>query len=344
MCIQTTEESRKRKIRDRLEANAVKRKRGLEVWGETRVTESNAIRFLSKYICNLLPVTDGAHADLVKCSDMCERTGWGIQIKSASKRYVNGNASFYRVNKYPDLVVICVLLSERRVWLFHGRELMHLQKLSIGKRSKYNHNEVALENLDQRLTTMLEEYAQHELEHFNRQLYPTHLNEYLTHQRWVTLTKATVRQKELGALENEIVDYVEIRGNLELKIQEKIADLRGNCFRAPLRKNSGSNGVRQTLQPYEEGDCDVYRVFVNKYDNEWRHRRDKSKIEAGTTIGWFEFPEGILIERGYISTNKIIGKQDLRCYLPEDVCLNVDFPFPAGRPTSLWTRDYFHRM
>ena len=334
---------RKRKVTDRIERNAVKRRKGLEIYGENRATEAKAIRFLAKYISNLIPVWDGAHADLVKISNLCEMMGWGLQIKSATQRYKRGVAMFSKVNKYPDLIVICVLLSEEKVWIFHGRELIK-RDLGIGKTSKYNQHEVPLENIDQRLTTMLEEYQQHDVDYFNRQLSPTQLNEYLTHQRWVAQTKARVKPKELGDLENGVVDCIELRGGeVEIRIQEKIAYLKGYGFFAPLRKNSGQNGKSRAFQPYNEGDCDVYRVFINTYDGEWSHGKYKSKIESGTTIGWFEFTESVLIARGYITTNDTIGKQGLKCFLPEDVCLEVGFPLPKQKSKSLWTREYFHR-
>jgi hypothetical protein len=346
--LEEVENRRKRKLTDRIEANAVKRQKGLETYGESSATEAKAIRFLAKYISNLVPVTDGAHADLVKISNLCKRMGWGIQIKSTAKRDKLGVAGFSYVNKYPDLVVICVLLSEEKVWIFHGRELTHLKRdLGIGKTSsKYNQHEVALENLDQRLTTMLEEYEQHDVEYFNRQLSPTQLNEFLTHRRWVAQTKAIVKLKKLGDLENGVVDCIELRGGeLELNIQEKVAHPRGNGFFAPLRKNSGRhNGKSRTYQPYGEGDCDVYRVFINTYDGEWDHGKYKSKIESGKTIGWFEFTERELIARGYISTNETIGKQGIMCYLPEDVCLEVGFPLPKQKSKSLWTRECFTRI
>ena len=194
--LKEVENRRKRKFTDRIDANTEKRQKGLDIHGESRATEAKAIRFLAKYISNLVPVSDGAHADLVKLAELCKMTGWGLQIKSATQRTKEGVATFSNVNKYPDLVVIFVLLSEEKVWIFHGRELIHLKGyLNIAKSSKYNQHEVALENLDQRLTTMLEEYQQYNIEYFNRQLSPTHLNEFLTHQRWVTQTKAVMKPK-----------------------------------------------------------------------------------------------------------------------------------------------------
>ena len=343
--IDEVETRRKRKITDRIEGNAVKRKKGLETNGGNHATEAKAIRLLAPYISNLHPVVDGAHSDLVKLSNVISKIGWGLQVKSATQRQ-QGKAIFKNVNKYPDLVVICVLLSEQRVWLFHGRDLINLKgNLGIGKKSKYNQHEIHFENLDKRLTSMLQEYQQHDIEHYNRQLSPTQLNEYLTHQRWISKTKATVKAKQLGALEHGVVDCIEIiQGGQELNIQEKIAHKHKNGFLTHLCKSAGRNGKTMTRKPYEEGDCDIYRVFINKYGDEWSHGRDKTKIESATTIGFFHFSERVLIDKGYITSGGDIGKTGMICYLPEDVCQNVGLPLPKWRSCSLWTREYFHLL
>ena len=96
--LEEVENRRKRKVTDRIEENAVKRQKGLDIHGENRATEAKAIRFLAKYISNLSPVTDGARGS-VKISNLCKMMGWGLQIKSTAQRGKQGKAVFSKVNK-----------------------------------------------------------------------------------------------------------------------------------------------------------------------------------------------------------------------------------------------------
>ena len=346
------EESRKRKFEEKREQRAEKRRKGVGRNGNNNLVETLGIILLAGYINGLTRVTDGAHNLLRRVADGAHADlfisflndvlrGYGIQVKVCTTRGKDGQANFKKVNHYEDLIVICVLLDEKRVWVFHGKDLTHLSGLGIGRKSKYNKNKVPLDQLQTRLQEMSTKYTPNTLEYFNRDLPPRHLVEYITHQNWLKATGAELEEKGLDHVENGVVDCIQIINEQRVARQEKVLYKQDNAFYAHLSKNAGNVDGKRSKQNYEKGDNDVYCLFVNKYGESWSHGDDREAILSATLIGWFEFPEEVLIEKKYIETESQAGRLALNCYLPEEVAISVGFPLPERKCPSLWTRDYF---
>ena len=344
------EETKKRKWDAKREERADKRRKGVEKSGNNSLVETRGIKLLSKYIGGLTRVTDGAHADLfLPIANDVQQRGYGIQVKVCTTRK-DGAAHFYKVNHYEDLIIICVLLDEKRVWVFDGKTLTHFKSdFGIGRKSKYNNKEVQLDQLEAKLETMVTEYTPNTLDYFNTQLSPKYLAEYIVHEKWLKATGAILEQKGIDHVENSVVDCIQIiNDDQQVTRQEKVMCKHQNAFYANLKKNAGKVDGKYTFQPYEKGDNNVYCFFVNKYTlsngDSWTHRDDRKAILSATLIGWFEFPEEILIQRGYIETESRAGSTSISCYLPENVAISVGIPVPKLKCKSLWTRDYFHSL
>ena len=56
-------------------------------------------------------------------------------------------------NRYHDCAILCVCLSDKRMWLLNGNEITVSKKIAIGlKKSKYSINEITTKTIVQQLT------------------------------------------------------------------------------------------------------------------------------------------------------------------------------------------------
>ena len=324
---------------------------GRTTCGPNNKTEARAIRMLAPYLFNVFAVWDGARADLIfwsgvlKIGSRDQDMYKGIQIKSTMERQRSGAAKFKDTSGYSGMVVMCVLISERKVWLFRGEELEGKRSgISIGKDSCYNDRLVELEELQTRLEGMLMSYDAHPKAYWDTYGLPkTYLMEYVAHQQYCDkLNINTIKQ--LGDEENSIFDE-RIHG---VRIQEKVASPKGSshAFYASIKKYGGMDGRTQLSQPYSVNDgIDVFHIMVLRYgDDGFSHNHlDVDRIKNAKLIGYFAIPMSIMAEHGYVSTADSDGKQGIYCYLPDEVCEEESIPKPIGNP-DLWTRRYFHRL
>ena len=339
------------KLQRRLDHYAAKRKKSVEIH-DTNKVESEGILLCAKYAPGiLLPVADGAHSDTVVRRGTTDLYN-GIQFKVTRKRR-GGRAYFQKVQKYPDILVICVVLEDETFWVFHGHQLAHLKyELCISQQSKYNTNLVKRENLKRVIFEMLQMYRPRPMEYFHTHgLCTTKFNEYMAHKRWREKTGFRIKPKALGDVENQVTDAIMLsEDGREITIQEKILSQHQHGFFMCLKKSAGRCGGRKrNSQPYEMGDNDFYHGLVQKYGDSWSHGNDRKKIQEGELIGYFRFPEKVLFDHGFISKGSDLGMVGLCVYLPDSVARDVGYPIPEKRNkatlrTNVWTKDYFIRL
>lgn len=86
---------------------------------------------------------EACHADMIIKPYNAKYDVWlPIQLKTnGSKNVVQ--YTFNKINKYPQLIVLCLYIPLKKIWIFNGSDLTKLNTLSIGKTiSKYSKNEV----------------------------------------------------------------------------------------------------------------------------------------------------------------------------------------------------------
>ncbi len=126
---------------------------------DTRVAESNKLEAAAfDYIKNNISMVfdvkkthEGCLTDMIiKPKNILEDEWAGIQIKSSSNN--KSQISFGKIDKYPDIVVVCVSFPERKVWVFQGNGLLGKKTISIGKKkSKYDEHETDVDDLTGKL-------------------------------------------------------------------------------------------------------------------------------------------------------------------------------------------------
>lgn len=118
--------------------------------------EDQAIEYLTSILSQNFEaqrVIDGCLADMVIKLDDSDEDSWlQVQVKSTIQPY--GTYSFHIKKKYNDCIIICVCLSDKKMWVFDGNKI-DVTKISIGlKTSKYDDNEVTKETIK----TILQSY------------------------------------------------------------------------------------------------------------------------------------------------------------------------------------------
>lgn len=84
---------------------------------------------------------------LIKPINILENNWLAIQLKTNSGKEI-AQYSFKKIDKYPNMIVICIYIPNFKLWIFNGSELINLSSLSIGKKkSKYNKYEIKEEDL-----------------------------------------------------------------------------------------------------------------------------------------------------------------------------------------------------
>ena len=367
-------ESRQRTRLRAAESVSAVRERNLTVNGGNCRLEASAIGWLAtllseKWGCS--PVRDGAHTDfavqrLAEASSSSSSLWYGIQVKATAKRCPKGFAKFQVMVDYSDAIVLCVLLDERRVWAFHGREL-GTRAFSIGRRSPtYERNECRPEDLAGRLCTMLSEgeYERRPLAALDVQtLGNFQYLEHVAHRAWTRLdTSPAIVPKRIGDLENSVVDYVQRDG---VRVQEKTCSeyQERPGFAVHLCKKGGRVRGRRVKAPYESDDVDLFRVLLmarRGADGRWIFRRSvkndtpvsdaRRELDALTLVGYWEIPAAELDRHGYLTRRspegavQSYGKTMLYAYPSAAFCERFAWREPRHSNANSWTRAFFRAV
>lgn len=79
---------------------------------------------------------------LIKPKNITENNWMAIQIKTNNSKKV-AQYTFGKINKYPNMLVICIYIPIFKLWIFNGSDLIKLTTVTIGKiLSKYNKYEI----------------------------------------------------------------------------------------------------------------------------------------------------------------------------------------------------------
>lgn len=366
------------------------RKENLKKSGNNFQTEATAtLKFceLLKDQYNFLQVRDGAKSDLaLQFKSNNSNKYYALQVKSCSKRdkenYINKDGSsnnktprayFNYINKYPNSIVLCILLEPFTIWMFNGENLLKKKKLHESQKTDFFQNGLIydeekninrLHKLKEYLTSQKNgyaRYAQEKIEYWDVQLAATQYIEHKANQLYQQHWNKTFDRRKIGELENQPYDLIE-NGK---KIQEKICTIKGtSAFEVSLCKKGGSiNGKKSKKVPYEKNDFDVLRVYVlytldkeNKLSfkkedyrvityskNEKKYRNAIKDIDSWKLFGHFDFPMKILIEHKLIHTENTKGQVSFVTHLPKDILQSLGYKKPIKCKND-WTREYFIKI
>ncbi len=331
---------------------------------------------------NIKLIRDGAHNDIaIQRKNSCiNNLYYGIQIKSCSKQVANGpnrrsRATFTQINHYPNSLLICICLKPLKIWFFHGKDLLnHARTLSECQKPYfknalcYDENE-NINNLETFLTSYLEKYETHNLDYYNLQLETnTFLEDYATrlYKAHKNLHIESVT-RGFNEIENSCVDYIDPDNS---RIKERICYVIKNStgFEMNLKKRNGRNlQSKPMVGPYNENDFDILRVHLlckvddlgkvsfkrENYNIEYNGKDYDlaiNHIKSWKLFGYWDIPMHKLISENYVSTKNQKGKQALHTFLPEEVANSIKYELPkrikkkGSQKTSLWTREYFHKV
>jgi hypothetical protein len=255
--------------------------------------EDDSIRYLQTILhghFKVIKTAEGCLADMVIKPKNIEEDEWLlVQVKTTTKPL--RDYGFSCSSKYKNCIIICLCLSDKRVWILNGNEIIVNRKIAIGlNKSKYSDDEVNINNIGDSISKYYDLMTPVAFDIAN-------LPQSICQQKEQEFRKLAESKCPCIKFDypnnNQMVYDFTING---FKIQEKVGTLRkdrkdGIMF--SLHKNNGmQDGVRK-FRPYNEGDNDFY----------WLNLPDKKYF--------YIFPETELIKHGILSTNNQKGKGKL---------------------------------
>lgn len=261
---------------------------------ESSETETMGIQILEDYIKDdyeVIRTNEGCRADLaIRRKNGDSDLYMGVQIKTTMKK-IHNMYSFRGIGKkYDNMIIICICISEKKLWLITYDKVNLIDTLNISSRSKYN--KYLIEN-NELLTCHLDNY----------------IDKYCVSDLKELLTPLSIYQKreqEYVQKREYYVDFLEyVRPNVQntptdfmvndKKVQEKVCGYsmvkKKFCLIAHLCSNNGKENGKRT---YCLGENDYY----------WFH----SSIDDRFWI----VPERVIYEKGLISDVNIIkGKKTI---------------------------------
>jgi hypothetical protein len=250
---------------------------------ETNQIENNSINIIEKYLSDKYEITrtkEGCRADLV-IKKKGDDKYIPIQVKSTASISPHKMYSFRYLNKdYTNMIILCISISEQKIWIIPYEDIKHLAYLNISARSKYNKYLIEDNNF---LPEYIEKYAD--------KCYTTDIDKLMTpssplqrqEQEYVKKRESLVNflEYKYPEVQNTPTDFI-VNGK---KVQEKVCGHpKKNRLTIWMASNNGKkeNGNRNFR---------TYRLGENQYY--WFHSNIDNKF-------WI-IPENILFEKGYIS-------------------------------------------
>jgi hypothetical protein len=254
---------------------------------ETSEIELNGVKIIEKYLSDkydIIRTKEGCKADLViqKKGDIDKYIP--VQLK-CTEQISHKMYSFRGINKeYDNMLIVCICISETKIWLFPYNDIKHLSSLNISSRSKYN-------------KYFIEDNAKFSdsIEKMCDPYYASNLEELMTPRTELQAREQEYVQKREKYIKFLNYAYPDIQNTPTdfiangKKVQEKVAGIcktrkGNNILSTCLASNNGKkdNGVRKH-RTYRLGENDFY----------WFH----SSIDQRFWI----IPELVLYNRGSIS-------------------------------------------
>ena len=250
----------------------------------TQKKAMDIIEELCKNKFTMKKTRDGCKSNILIRQINSEEDNW-LQINLKSTNNASNNICF-RIRKiYENVPVLMVGINSNKQWLFVPTELNVTTYYKKKQMQKHDNNVVA--NIEDKFKELYE-----------KQIYNTSFNLANTPiSKAMQLEYSYVNKREntikfLKFQHNDITGLVYNFKIGNLKVQENVFSYQSNknSLIASLNKNFGK-GIRN---PYCIGDCDIY----------WFN-------ENTSTETFYVVPEQILVDQGYIQTEKQSGKKYL---------------------------------
>jgi len=247
--------------------------------GQTNSIETDGNTVIEEYLSPLYEVKrtkEGCLADMAIRKKTEKEDKWiPVQVKATIKNS-HGMYSFRLNNIYKNMLLICVCITEKKLWILPYNYLDIQYKLNISTKSKYSKYLVDT-------TTTIDQYLS-EIEYMNieRILLPSSPFQ-KREQEYVKKREGIISflRYEYPVIQNTCVDVI-VNGK---KVQEKVLGYTTprNEFHCGMSVNMGKSDGIQLYRTYRLGENDYY----------WLH----SSIDERFWI----IPERVLYEKGYLS-------------------------------------------
>jgi hypothetical protein len=251
--------------------------------------EDNCIEYITEILKNfeVKKTFEGCLADIaIRPVNSPEDKWLMVQVKSTNKPL--RDYAFKMNDRYKDCMIFCVCYSDKKMWLFDGNNVTVKNKIAIGlKKSKYDVNEVDLENIDKSIMKYYNTFALYE---FNKIDIPiSDMQKQEKDYREFRVDKCKFLNFEYPTKNGLVYDFI-VNGH---KVQEKVgsSNIKSVCF--CLWKNNGKKQGKRQFQYYQLKDCEFY----------WLNFPDKKNF--------YVIPANILLKNGYISDDYKPGQPHL---------------------------------
>lgn len=211
--------------------------------------EACAFKFIKDTVCDQFEVIkshEGCRVDMIIKPKSVNDNKWiGIQLKSRTKQ--KAQYTFNKVGSYPNIIVLCVVIPEFKMWLFEGNALLGQKGLSIGmSKSKYAANEMNVLSIKEKLFEMYDKLEKNTLEYMMIPITALSQKEHSNRLRRESLLPNCVFQ--YPPIDGTKYDVI-ING---FKIQDK-------CATTKTKKSTKFFSIRLSSE-YCKGDNDFYWI------------------------------------------------------------------------------------
>jgi hypothetical protein len=248
--------------------------------------EAVSVDFLEQYLIeqyDIIRTKEGCKADLI-IKNKYDNKYIPLQLKATNSISKHKMYSFRYINKnYDNMLIICICISEKKIWVIPYDDIKHLSNLNISSNSKYNKY---LVSDNTKIYEVINKYSdKYSIDTIDDLLEPTAILQ-KREQEYVKK-----REKYINFLDYKYPDVQNTPTDFIVnnkKVQEKVAGVNKckgtNVLSVILASNNGKkdNGNRQ-FRTYRLGENDYY----------WFH----SSIDDRFWI----VPEIVLYEKGYLS-------------------------------------------
>jgi len=215
---------------------------------------------------------EGTKVDfLIKYKDSKEEDKYyGIQMKTCSELRDNSYI-FADTQKYNRLILVCVCIKDKKIWLIPGDDVLNKSKISIGKkRSKYDkyftENNNCINKLKYYINNLTLDYKT--FEEYDKPTAPKQQIErdfYYLHKKYFKKYKL-----QRPKIEHITVDSFTIVNDVKIRFQNKVCGtIRNGALQTNFKKKAGHINKKVTYKPYNYKDFDCLFVHINieKYKN-----------------------------------------------------------------------------
>lgn len=249
------------------------------------------IKGILEHDFEIMKTNEGCLSDFIIKPKYISEDKWAmIQLKTTNA-LCHGLYSFgIHKRNYANCIVICMCLSEDKIWILEYTHCIEKNKLNIGStnKSEYFQYQCSSQNVVERL-------------HFAYALQPKFNNAYpvipINVNQQQELKYRALREKNIPWLN---FNYPEVESRVfdftinNYTIQEKVASIsketsKGKIYIANLYRTSS---VNSPLKQYKRGDNDFY----------WVWRKNDYNV-------FYVIPESELIDRGYINDSSTTDKK-----------------------------------